>query len=126
MSAKESWGDDWGEDDVVRAEASRGEDRTEGAKHTPGPWRVAPAGDYSSGVNIDAPTGYVALVGGDISDPIEADARLISAAPDLLAALEKAVKHYGKPGGPWNVPSEPGTWIADAHAAIAKAKGEGA
>ena len=29
----------------------------------------------------------------------------------LRAALEKAVKLYGKPGGPWNVPSEPGAWL---------------
>lgn len=47
------------------------------------------------------------------------DARLIAAAPDMLAALEKAVADYGRPGGPWNVPSEPGTWIAMARAAIA-------
>lgn len=48
----------------------------------------------------------------------------IAAAPDLLAALEKAVADYGQPGGPWNVPSEPGTWIEMARDAIQKAKGE--
>lgn len=49
---------------------------------------------------------------------------LISAAPDMYKALEKAVEDYGKPGGPWNVPSEPGSWIALAKAALAKARGE--
>lgn len=53
-----------------------------------------------------------------------ANARLIAAAPELLEALEKAVADYGKEGGPWNVPSEPGSWIEMARAAIAKAKGE--
>ena len=49
---------------------------------------------------------------------------LISAAPDMYKALEKAVEEYGKSGGPWNVPSEPGSWIALAKAALAKARGE--
>lgn len=34
------------------------------------------------------------------------------------AALQKAVDDYGKPGGPWNVPSEPGTWLQMAKAAL--------
>lgn len=55
---------------------------------------------------------------------IEAIARKVQALPKLFAALEKAVAQYGKPGGPWNVPSEPGTWIAEAKAAIARARGE--
>lgn len=49
---------------------------------------------------------------------------LISAAPDMYKALEKAVEEYGKSGGPWNVPFEPGSWIALAKAALAKARGE--
>lgn len=40
----------------------------------------------------------------------------------LIAALEKAVADYGKPGGPWNVPREPGTWIDMAHNALAGLK----
>ena len=40
-------------------------------------------------------------------------------AADLAAALTEAVETYGKPGGPWNVPSEPGSWIAKARAALA-------
>jgi hypothetical protein len=49
---------------------------------------------------------------------------LLAAAPDLLAALEKAVADYGNPGGPWNVPSEPGAWIEMARNAIEKARDE--
>jgi len=53
----------------------------------------------------------------------EANATLAAASPDLLAALEYAVAQYGKPGGPWNVPSDPGGWLDRARDAIAKAKG---
>lgn len=53
-----------------------------------------------------------------------ADAYLIAAAPDMYEALEMAILEYGKPGGPWSVPSKPGTWIDKAKAAIVKARGE--
>lgn len=36
----------------------------------------------------------------------------------LMDCLAKTVAVYGKPGGPWNVPSEPGTWIAEAQALL--------
>jgi len=36
----------------------------------------------------------------------------------LREVLEDAVEKYGKPGGPWNVPSEPGSWIARAKDAL--------
>jgi len=61
----------------------------------------------------------------DESMPDDNDADLIAAAPDLLAALEKAVENYGEPGGPWNVPSDPGGWLDMARQAIKKAKGAG-
>lgn len=48
-------------------------------------------------------------------------ARIISAEPELLEALQKAVKDYGREGGPWNVPSEPGAWLDMARRAISKA-----
>ena len=60
------------------------------------------------------------------TDPWEANARLIAAAPDLAEALQEAVDQYGKPGGPWNVPSDPGGWLERARAALARAKGESA
>jgi len=56
--------------------------------------------------------------------PRGADRQLIAAAPRMFKALKKAIKDYGKPGGPWNVPNEPGTWIALAHAAIQAAEGK--
>ena len=49
-------------------------------------------------------------------------AALWASAPLLLAALEKAIAEYGKPGGPWNVPSDPGDWLAGARHAVAKAR----
>lgn len=54
----------------------------------------------------------------------EANAALIAAAPEMYAALAEAVEKYGKPGGPWNVPSEPGSWIEKAKNALKKARGE--
>ena len=36
----------------------------------------------------------------------------------IRAALQKAVDDYGKPGGPWNVPDEPGTWLRMAKEAL--------
>lgn len=40
----------------------------------------------------------------------------------LQEALRKAVEDYGKPGGPWNVPNEPGTWYAMATEALERTK----
>lgn len=48
--------------------------------------------------------------------------RLDLAIDTLTTALQKAVDQYGQPGGPWNVPSEPGTWIAEARHALEMAK----
>lgn len=45
-------------------------------------------------------------------------------AKKLYEALSKAIADYGKLGGPWNVPSEPGTWIEMAKQALAKADGK--
>ena len=36
----------------------------------------------------------------------------------LREALSEAVEKYGKPGGPWNVPNEPGCWIEKAKKAL--------
>ena len=49
-------------------------------KHTPGPWTVGANG-------INSPDGHIVYF--DVSGgPHETDARLIAAAPDLLAALQ--------------------------------------
>jgi hypothetical protein len=53
--------------------------------HTPGPWTVSqPSGNY-----IDTATGSVAAL---TYGATKADAHLIAAAPDLLAALETALE----------------------------------
>jgi hypothetical protein len=37
---------------------------------------------------------------------------------EARAALRMAVDAYGKPGGPWNVPSDPGGWLHAARTAL--------
>lgn len=90
-------------------------------RHTPGPWSTAEwpsrEKDY---IRVFAGTTYVGSVGNS-DDPFErteANARLIAAAPDLLAALKLILQ---------SIPSEMfGDYESDAaYAAIAKAEGEG-
>ena len=92
-------------------------------KHTPGPWRVVSGLDWPNGPE-ERTTVVVALLGepchvavlNSMSDNPEADARLIAAAPDLLAALKVAVdlaeRHY---------PDD--KRLAPCYAAIARAEG---
>jgi hypothetical protein len=70
---------------------------TNGVAHTPGPWRYVPFGSRGKHYDIYGPrTEDLASVngndGGDEPEfyPSEANARLIAAAPDLLAALKLA------------------------------------
>lgn len=99
------------------------------AKHTPGPWRIAR--DYSpehgetpyivdgAGKNV-AMAAYMPTEQG-------ANARLIAAAPDLLAALEAAVLWYETAPiaerEAVEVAIEQDFPVVEARAAIAKAKG---
>lgn len=72
--------------------------QTTNAQHTPGPWTLL-TGEYDNGMTRkviadkrdprDASTFY-AMIAGD-APCREANARLIAAAPDLLAALEEAL-----------------------------------
>ena len=96
--------------------------QAESAKHTPGPWSCE---DQTTAQCV-----FWAIYGADGNgiayltlqpDRVPANALLISAAPDLLEALQEAVRQYGKPGGPWNVPSDPGGWLDRARTAITKA-----
>lgn len=48
----------------------------------------------------------------------EVDAAVVAA---LVSSLTEAVSLYGKPGGPWNVPFDPGGWIWRAKEALKKA-----
>lgn len=97
------------------------------ADFTKDKWEVLPNGN-----DLDIKIGeeqriYVVLQATDLDMDNyiarKANANLIASAPDLYYALEKAVNDYGKEGGPWNVPSEPGTWIDMAKNALKKARG---
>lgn len=105
-------------------------------KHTPGPWRVDETKDLGAyGVWTDYPThpgydgaGYesqicdVIPLGKEISrDQRDANARLIAAAPDLLAACKEFVRVNGFNGYEFDS-NEPSLYrmIVDA---IAKAEG---
>jgi hypothetical protein len=41
-------------------------------------------------------------------------AKFLIHGPELLDQLQSTIEKYGKSGGPWNVPSEPGEWISNA------------
>lgn len=61
--------------------------------HTPAPWRIGPVDDTRV---VDALGNEVAAIDGDYNDPdtwplMEANARLISTAPELLIELKKQV-----------------------------------
>jgi hypothetical protein len=93
-------------------------------KFTPGPWSVVRMAGYAE-VTFTYPQSETKLMlATAYGDNAGQDANLIAAAPDLYAALEKAAADYGKPGGPWNIPSEQGTWIDMAQKALTKARGE--
>jgi hypothetical protein len=72
-------------------------------KHTPGPWPYTRTGDgkritIGAGL-VEGPNGYeVAEVYSDDCDAAEAEAnaRLIAAAPDLLAALQWVMSAHGE------------------------------
>jgi hypothetical protein len=97
--------------------------------HTPGPWNweADPVKDDPTGrVRYQVTTTgktitrvyYSSYEGGPTN--AEADAKLIAAAPDLLAACEKFVEMFG----PIELPDTEGaTWLANVRAAIAKARG---
>ena len=90
-------------------------------KHTPGPW-LAKESSSSRKQLIVCPRGQIAEIG-FVSIPVsewEANARLIAAAPDLLAALERMLARFQviTPDGY----SDPGGDISAARIAVARAK----
>ena len=94
-------------------------------KHTPGPWTMHPRFDDGAEVRAIAPVAWCSVAStvgssGDQSiDAAEAraNARLIAAAPDLLAALDRLERLSGSAMGT----DDPARVFA--RAAIAKAKG---
>lgn len=91
------------------------------SRHTPGPWTAEgwnnTTVNAADGSTITAAPGGVR--GAKISE-IQANARLIAAAPDLLAALELFLAQYHVPGSAYR---EARPEIQAALAAISKAKG---
>jgi len=92
-------------------------DKPVAAKHSPGPWTMF---SNSIGVGVSTPRSDVARCDGydDMRhrDEVEANARLIAAAPDLLVACNEAFDFLGGVDGATDMR---GTLLA----AIAKAEG---
>jgi hypothetical protein len=107
------------------------------AAHTPGPWSYRPFEHDDWGI-VRGPDGYVVANAQSNrvsdeekddarwhrTDPYEANARLIAAAPELLQALKALLEIVEKTkwGQPW--PGRPHAECDRARAAIAKATGE--
>ena len=83
------------------------------SQHTPGPWKVVPYEKDSAWECIEARGAHLACVS-KAENP--ANARLIAAAPELLAALEQMAAECRKKG--------PFKSLPNARAAIRAAKGE--
>ena len=64
----------------------------------------------------------VTLTNSELSEFVDKISAQKAAIDQLTAALQKAVNDYGKPGGPWNVPNEPGQWLYEAKQALAAAE----
>ena len=101
------------------------------SKHTPGPWSYKDNGHYFDvGVIEDGHDMVYPAVCIGVMKYDEANARLITAAPDLLAALDMIleyierrkrysdIEHYSE------IDRNYETMVADAKAAIKKARGE--
>lgn len=94
-----------------------------GVKHTAGPWELIEFGGPQIG-NPETGEAICTMWGSrnDPKDPIEANARLIAAAPELLEALRLALEYFNSAQAQL---SASGQVARDAaRAAIAKATGE--
>jgi len=93
-------------------------------QHTPGPWQIMTRDSVGDNIFTESkPHRRIANTYGDAEEYI-ANARLIAAAPDLLAALERIVAKYeAAPDGPLGCGFVNGDFFA-ARAAITKARGE--
>ena len=92
------------------------------AKHTPGPWAVERF-PFSIGVYTEMPENQcLAILQNEerlVTPELEANARLIAAAPDLLEACKSAIRMWDED------PRMPNGGIADSlRAAITKAEGQ--
>lgn len=96
-------------------------------KHTPGPWRAVIDSDFTPGIDADDIGESIVVIGpnnlstdlgiwGRCREEAEANAHLIAAAPDLLAALQTLVEQAERHDAV-------GLYWDQARAAIAKAEG---
>ena len=100
--------------------------------HTPGPWIVSDETNpliFGGGTYVAQVLMYSDGTTGNLRDTAHADAALISAAPDMLAALEQALAHaQALPFTLGPSMTEPAivfpAWVDAARAAIARAKGQ--
>ena len=107
-------------------------------KHTPGPWSIFTDEKHKHNAGIEADGFSIICIGypdetpamddsgvcGRTTDETTANAHLISAAPDLLEALEKCAAVIGAPQeGHWATDDEVNDAYNSAVAAINKAKG---
>lgn len=83
------------------------------SKHTPGPWFYDVHPDKSQAIFWDSRGYTVFHLSHTFPNDVRANARLIAAAPDLLAALKDAVE----------IAESQGHIVKTARAAIAKATG---
>lgn len=90
------------------------------AKHTPGPWTNTHGEITGPNRSPVAACRRGRGIHSIDSEVFFANARLIAAAPDMLAALQDWSAHFNMPGDP---PPELGSLHADMLAAIAKAEG---
>ena len=88
-----------------------GRTHTKTARPTPGPWS---ADKWATGWTVSAPDSHYSVCHLEGCNNADANARLIAAAPDLLAALEKAADYMGEMGYPEDI-------LEHARAALAKA-----
>jgi len=91
------------------------------ATHTPGPWLAYPSQEPMQ-TNIGQPGNIIghAIAFGDTQGEADANAALIAAAPDMLAALIKAEKELT---GFQAMTGTPDAMLAEIRAAIAAATG---
>ena len=100
------------------------------AGHTPGPWRVDEShinGSINAGKRHVAMANFYNCHDEEVRvtrEHQEANAQLISAAPDLFEALKKAIDALERADDSFGVPGLHGI-INEADAAIRKAEGEG-
>lgn len=97
------------------------------SKHTSGPWFVSPTGQYVREQGIHGPNICDTNVSGAPLEECVANARLIAAAPDLLAACQRLAAAYVQL---WQDATDEeygectDSELVAARAAIAKATGE--